>query len=207
MTIKEKIENEFIGANWKGEVATNEILTKIVGYQSRMYDQCIDDGADGDETEDTYVMKACFDFHNCNIKVRIYYGDFTEEIGYVEVCGDDCRVECGKLKAIPHFHIPNLVNLEKEVMEFVKDNQGEKGFIDTDNCECDTIWAVAYNDGLNTGVEEMVIGVRVKNNDLQVCLDGCDVTNDCDWHSVMESDYIYFIHTIFSIAESIGEYV
>lgn len=84
--IKQEIEREFIGGRYDGISATEEILTNIVGQAVKHYDTCIDDGADGDETEDTYVMRACFTNEN-NITIRIFYGDVTEEIGYVNVEG------------------------------------------------------------------------------------------------------------------------
>lgn len=43
------------------------------------------DGADNDETENQYIMKACFSNNNDSIIIRIYYGNVTEEIGYVDV--------------------------------------------------------------------------------------------------------------------------
>ena len=49
------------------------------------YDTVIDDGADDDETEDQYVMRACFESERGDVVVRVYYGDVTEEIGYVDV--------------------------------------------------------------------------------------------------------------------------
>lgn len=82
--IKKEIEREFIGGRYDGISATEEILSNIVGQAVKHYDTCIDDGADGDETEDTYVMMACFTNEN-NITIRIFYGDATEEIGYVNV--------------------------------------------------------------------------------------------------------------------------
>lgn len=86
--IKREIENEFIGGNYDGITATEEILTEIVGQSVEHYDTCIDDGADGDETEDSYVMKACFSSEDESITIRIFYGDVTKEIGYVSV--SDC---------------------------------------------------------------------------------------------------------------------
>lgn len=86
--IKQEIEREFIGGRYDGISATEEILSNIVGQAVKHYDTCIDDGADGDETEDTYVMKACFSNEN-NITIHIFYGDVTEEIGYVSVEGSD----------------------------------------------------------------------------------------------------------------------
>ena len=83
--IKREIENEFIGGRYDGITATEEILTEIVGQSVEHYDTCIDDGADGDETEDVYVMKSCFASNDDKIIVRIFYGDMTDEIGYVSV--------------------------------------------------------------------------------------------------------------------------
>ena len=83
--IKREIENEFIGGCYGGITATEEILTEIVGQSVEHYDTCIDDGADGNETEDVYVMKSCFSTDDDNITICIFYGDVTEEIGYVSV--------------------------------------------------------------------------------------------------------------------------
>ena len=80
--IKQEIEQEFIGGRYDGITATEEILTEIVGQSVDFYDTCIDDGADG---EDTYVMKDCFVSKDDSVVVRIYYGNVTEEIGYVSV--------------------------------------------------------------------------------------------------------------------------
>lgn len=82
--IKQEIEREFIGGRYNGISATEKILSNIVGQVVKHYDTCIDDGVDEDETEDTYVMRACFANEN-NITIRIFYGDVTEEIGYVDV--------------------------------------------------------------------------------------------------------------------------
>ena len=83
--IKREIEQEFIGGRYDGVTATEEILTNIVGKSVEWYDSVIDDGVDGDETEDQYVMKDCFSTKDDKIVVRIFYGDVTEEIGYVSV--------------------------------------------------------------------------------------------------------------------------
>lgn len=83
--IKREIEQEFIGSRYDGVTATEEILTNIIDKSVEWDDTCIDDGADGDETEDSYVMKSVFSTTDDKIVVRIYYGDVTEEIGYVSV--------------------------------------------------------------------------------------------------------------------------
>lgn len=87
--IKQEIEREFIGGRYDGISTTEEILTNIVGQSVKHYDTKISDGVDEDETEDVYVMKACFSTSNSQIKIGIYYGDVTEEIGYVNVEGSD----------------------------------------------------------------------------------------------------------------------
>ena len=40
---------------------------------------------DGDETEDQYVMRACFSTDRDDIIVRVYYGDVTEEMILEEI--------------------------------------------------------------------------------------------------------------------------
>ena len=86
MEITEKIQNHFIGAKNLGIEWAKTELESLVGNKCECYDSCIDDGADDDETEDTYVMRDCFTFEDSNLVVRIYYGDVTREIGYVDVC-------------------------------------------------------------------------------------------------------------------------
>lgn len=87
--IKQEIEREFIGSRYDTTTDTEEILTNIIGQSVKHYDTCIDDGADGDETEDVYVMKSCFSTDDDNITIRIFYGDVTGEIGYVSVEGNE----------------------------------------------------------------------------------------------------------------------
>ena len=96
MTLKEKIQREFIGTDWLGEEETCKKLSAITFKKVTMYDLVIDDGADGDETEDTYVMRACFAIDGEGV-VRIYYGDVTEEIGYV-----DANLENGKMSYLDY---------------------------------------------------------------------------------------------------------
>ena len=84
-TITEKIQDAFIGAEYLGAQRMEEELTELVGLQMYCYDSVIDDGADDDETEDQYVMRDCFADEQYAITVRVYYGDVTGEIGYVDV--------------------------------------------------------------------------------------------------------------------------
>ena len=85
MSIKEKIQNALIGSKFEWVEQITDILYGIVGKPCRCYDSGIDDGADGDETEDQYVLYASFEFENSDLCVKVYYGDVTREIGYVAV--------------------------------------------------------------------------------------------------------------------------
>ena len=85
LTFLGKIQNEFIGSRYQGIEVTENILTHIAGEPIKWYDTKIDDGVDDDETEDVYVMKACFSAEDNSIIVGIYYGDVSEEIDYVNV--------------------------------------------------------------------------------------------------------------------------
>ena len=85
LELKSKIETEFIGGHYEGDEETEKILSKIVGKPVKCYDTKIDDGVDDNETEDEYIMKSCFSTEDDKIIVGIYYGDVTDEIGYVNV--------------------------------------------------------------------------------------------------------------------------
>lgn len=81
----QKIQDRLVGARYGGFNWAKKELEDIVHMKCNMYASVIDDGVDEDETEDNYVMKDCFEFENSDLTVRIYYGDVTREIGYVEV--------------------------------------------------------------------------------------------------------------------------
>lgn len=85
LALKSKIETEFIGGHYEGDEETEKILSNLVGKTVKWYDTKIDDGVDDDETEDEYIMKSCFSTEDDKIIVGIYYGDVTDEIGYVNV--------------------------------------------------------------------------------------------------------------------------
>lgn len=114
------------------------------------------------------------------------------------------------------FCIPDLNPMYNKVKDFVKEHQGEKGFILTDNSECDTIWTIVY-DGYYGEVREFEVkAVRVVGDRLECYYDLPGVTykekdieyiETRDWHSVVTDDEVMYIPTIFSIAESISEYV
>ena len=84
-TIINKIQNEFNGEHYQGDEETEKILSNLVGKTVKWYDTVIDDGIDGDDCEDEYIMRSCFSTEDDKIIVRIYYGDVTDEIGYVDV--------------------------------------------------------------------------------------------------------------------------
>lgn len=115
------------------------------------------------------------------------------------------------------FCIPDLTPMYERVKEFVKEHQGEKGYILTDNEENDTIWTFVYNDMMNSVSEFEVKAVRVKNNMLQILYDDSytkykedDISDsdEYDWsNDIQYDDCVYYIQTIFSLAESIQEYV
>jgi len=130
-------------------------------------------------------------------------------------------------------NIPNLDNLYDEVATYVKEHQGEKGYIDCqpykkENGDCDTIYTFEFNELSGWGEERVVYGVRwnEEEKDLEICFEpyvrsfrtiydektfkgeyeGEDKDANAEWYSVRWSDIIYYIPTIFSIAESIEEY-
>lgn len=121
------------------------------------------------------------------------------------------------------FKVPDLTPMYEAVRDYVKEHQGEKGFILTDNPENDTIWAICYDEAMNSAWEPEVKAVRVnKHGVLQAVIDNSSVCYDEErvagipeetqdvcgfWLDVQYDDYLYFIPTIFNIAENIQEYV
>lgn len=61
----------------------DEIYEQFHSYPL-MVDECIDDGCDDDEDE--YVMKRVLEAGGCTI--RVYYGNNTGKVGYVNVTQD-----------------------------------------------------------------------------------------------------------------------
>jgi hypothetical protein len=128
-------------------------------------------------------------------------------------------------------NIPNLDDLYEEVATYVREHQGEKGYIDCQPYQKepgDIIYTFEYNEFSGWGEERMVYGVRwnEEERDLEICFEpyvrsyrlvydekafkgeyeGEYEDANAEWYSVRWSDIIYFIPTIFSIAESIEEY-
>lgn len=116
------------------------------------------------------------------------------------------------------FNIPDLTPMYKSVCAFVLEHQGEKGFIHCDREDCDNIYAIAYDFDDAEALEVQVKAVRFYQNKLQVIIDGYNVkyteddvrqfNDDAEsWYDVQNDDTVYFIPTIFNIAENIQQYV
>ena len=117
------------------------------------------------------------------------------------------------------FDIPNLDELYRQVVGFVKDKQGEKGYIDCQPFQepiGDTIYAILHDGEYGYGIEHYVYGVRVKEGELEVLTE--PITHTCRvkyeendfqesdaWVSVKDGD-VHYIPTLYSIAESIAQY-
>lgn len=120
-----------------------------------------------------------------------------------------------KEKKLPKDFIPNFDELYNKTVEFVKEHQGEKGYIDTQNETCDTMYCLDY---YNDFAEEGEIkGVKVDDDKLMVAYEPYSVSNNIiyteedfkdvlNWEWVRYSDLAY-VYTLLSIAESIHEYV
>ena len=114
-------------------------------------------------------------------------------------------------------NIPNLDPLYEEVVAYVKEHQGDKGYIDCQpSLNGDIIYGFIYEDFSGVGEEKFVYGVRVVDGDLECLLEDItrtyrtvyqpeDFQNAEGWESVRWSD-VYYIPTLFNIAESIEEY-
>ena len=115
--------------------------------------------------------------------------------------------------------IPNLDEMYTDVVRFVQEHQGEKGYIDCQpSLNGDIIYGIVYDDFAGSGLEKYVYAVRVVDGELECLLEDItrtwnviytdeDYKNEEDkWYSVRWSD-VYYIPTIFNIAECIGEYV
>lgn len=126
-------------------------------------------------------------------------------------------------------HIPNLDQMYDEVCDYVRENQGEKGYIDCQpyqECPGDIIYTYEFTDFSGQFEERMVYGVRwnEEEKDLEICFEQdmrtyrliCDEDYfkgtcedpeaNAEWYSVRWSDIVLYIPTIFNLAECIEEY-
>ena len=114
--------------------------------------------------------------------------------------------------------IPNLTPLYEAVCKFVKEHQGEKGYIDVQPEVGDTIYTFVYNYDTQLREECVVHGVRwnEKTQDLEIVYEPYALSSKVEfddwgfkglykdedanakWDSVKDSDVVYFVPTIFS---------
>lgn len=117
-------------------------------------------------------------------------------------------------------NIPNLDPLFFEVLDYIKEHQGEKGYIDCQpSLNGDIIYGMIYDDFSGMGLEKYVYAVRVVDGDIEVLLEDITRTyrviyqpedftskeSEENWFSLRCSD-VYYIPTLFNIAECIEEY-
>lgn len=112
--------------------------------------------------------------------------------------------------------IPDLTDLYESVKTFVLEHQEPAGFIYTQNSDCDTIWTMVWDGSDCEYTEYEVKALRVKNNSLECIYDrpyldwskqAIACADDDTWYNVRYDDSIFFLPTIFSIAENIEQYV
>ncbi len=120
------------------------------------------------------------------------------------------------------FHIPDLTPMYEALKDFIKEHQGDKGYILTDNDALDPIWSFVYDESEHKAVEVEVKAVQVdKHGCIKVIVDDFNTKYDDKsvsmadkadtiygaWLDLQYDDNLFYIHTVFSIAESIQEYV
>ena len=115
------------------------------------------------------------------------------------------------------FQVPDLNPMYEAIKAFVKDHQGHKGFINTDDPNGDAMYSLEYSQEENRVNEYHIKGIRVnRHNCLEVITDLYNVRysdddihrcGDSEWLNVRHSDEVYFVPTIFNIAEALAKYV
>lgn len=117
------------------------------------------------------------------------------------------------------FGIPDLRPLYEKVRDYVKEKQGKKGYILTDDPDHPAIYTLVYMDKEFEGRESQVKALRVNEKDeLQLVYNSPriryteeDIERDNEenvdqWADLWDDENVYFIPTIFNIAEIIREY-
>ncbi len=178
------------------------------------------------DIEQTHKTRNALSIFDIRLLDHIIVGDgnyysFAQEKAIQEAVEDKPSAKSnGATTSLPG--IPDLRPMYESVRDFVRDNQGEKGYIDTQDEDHDTIWAFIYTESENNATEVQVKAVRVDGHgNLQVVVDdhktdysdedlrACD-NNDRSifgrWTDVWDDDNLYFIPTIFNLAEFIREY-
>ena len=166
---------------------------------------CVDAGTEEEDDDNAYVLGW-----EDMIQDQTTLSDFMDAIYGNEYCAYDAA-----LKNSP-FDIPDLEPLLESVTEYVKAHQGQKGFILTDDKELDPIYDIEYCPHENQVIERHVKAVRVdENGALGIIADNHDIdykeedvadAGEDLWHHVADDDIVYFIPTLFNIAENIPEY-
>jgi len=109
----------------------------------------------------------------------------------------------------------SIENIKKEFKEIL--SNVENNTILTDNDDLDRIYCFYYNfDGFGELEELQVKGIRLKDNDIEIILDVCDVAYDMqdlfnapedDWRSLFNDGEILGWFTAINIAEVLEEYI
>lgn len=153
-----------------------------------------------------------------------------EETGQVAYADPDARIsplaqevirakvaEIVNTVPAPHEAIPSLDRLYVSVREHIRQHQGEKGFVSTQNSRLDPIFCFYWVDGQN--LEYKIHGVRVKNELIEIIFDS-DISgmtrieyntesfnaSDADWQALETSSDLMYIQTLFDLAMNIEEY-
>jgi len=110
--------------------------------------------------------------------------------------------------------IPKFDNLESAIKKTVRENQGEKGYIRTTDPD-NMIYTFMFT-GDAMGFEQTVIGIRVKNDSLQILTVNLDddpyaydegyLKNNEDWQA-LDYDCYPTEHTLIEIANNIDAYI
>jgi len=165
---------------------------------------------------------VCCGANNCH---ALCYA-FTREDGknvHFEIVKDPLNIDYYQHMPMqtPRESIPNLDPLYNTLRNYIKEHQGDQGYINTDSClngrNLDTIYGIKYCQESEIGEERIVFGVRVRNDDIEVlmkpwmrtfhnCPEKEEYTDDHNWDTLKSGDTCYYIPTLFSIAETIEEY-
>ena len=117
------------------------------------------------------------------------------------------------------FRIPDLTPMYVALRDFIKEHQGEKGFINTSDLEADCIYTIEYSKYSGEALELHVKAVRVNEHDcIEILSDETDASYDDDailaaeqndnrWKDLQYDDNLYYVPTVFNIAENIAEFV
>ena len=120
----------------------------------------------------------------------------------------------------PYELVPNFDELYNATYEYIKEHQGEKGYIDTQDEACDNISAYVYDECMGCAVEMRVHGVRanIESEDIEIVYEPIMRTyrieysdedfksEEAEWKTIRWGDIVYYSPTLLDIAENIHEY-